>query len=675
MTALRHLRTSLLTILFVTAAGLSGCISLDLEEPPVIDYVEKPVVISDTFSIVYRPADTTAFSRGPKPQAVLTFKFWEPQFFESGEPETTRISLENYENRYWLGRIIVPKDAVMISYYLTNVPGENPLKTRNYPVLNPKGVIPVKMSYYRIATAMQRSSAPADSVLDMLKKEITLYPGTYDAHILYWSLYYEKHGRTTKALAQIEDEMTALRHEVGDNTDLLQAYALTYIHGIGDRRKAYDVTKDIPDAYLHPINLYNRFLIEPNQDDKEMSWLTMTEEYPGNMLTGKMTLSLLLSYMTNPEIKSERTAILAESIFNKRLSSLRSSGVVSYAVRYLFDYYGSINIEKTMPYVQDVLRIDYERDIYDNITLLQFADDLSASAEYSGISIDIANKALQSLEKDDISLSAESVEKEFLQTAESKRLVTADLKGRAYYAIGKAYLQTGDTQNGLSYLLKAEPLCYSRKADVLLALARAYGNTPRASEYATQLLALEPTDARLSQISRALPKLGKGGSILLSEAAKVRSRESKPVPALKVQALNGQILTEEALRGKIGIIYFWSPNSFISRTFFSNLQLLYSKYRGRGVELISIDTEGKLNDLRENPGDYSYTYPFVTPVSDVVKDFGISYLPSVAVVYNGRIYYQNSAYTPGFIELLEAQIRTLVPNANAKVATDGKTGK
>ncbi|NTV45849.1 MAG: TlpA family protein disulfide reductase [Chlorobiales bacterium] len=522
---------------------------------------------------------------------------------------------------------------------------------------------------------MVRAKAPLDSILTILNKERTMYPNNYDAHTLYWSLYYEKHGRTPKALAQIEDEMTAVRHDVGDNTDLLQAYALTYIHGIGDRRKAYEVTKDIPDAYLHPINLHNRFLIEPNPDNKEMSWLTMTEEYPGNPLTGKMTLSLLLSYMTNPEVKTERTAILAESIFNKRLSSLRSSGVVSYAVRFLFDFYGSINLEKAMPYIQDVLRMDYERDIYDEITLLQFADRLSTSADYSGMSIDIANKALQSLEKGDIELTAQSIEKEFIQTPESKHRVIADLKGRAYYVIGKAYLQSGNSQNGLASLLKAEPLCYAHRPELLLALAKANANTPRASSYATQILALEPTEARLSQISRAVPKLGKSSGALLSEASKMRVLQSEAVPSLKVQSLDGQFLTEDALRGKTGILYFWSPNAYMSRTFFSNLQLIYSKYRSRGVELICIDTDGKLADLKENPGDYSFTYPFVTPVSDVVKDFGVSYLPTVVIVQNGRILYRNNGYSPGFIELLEAQIRTLVPGANVKVAVDGKNGK
>lgn len=673
MTPLHRFRIALLGIFIVSAASLSGCISLDLEEPPIIDYFSKPTAISDTFNVVYRPADTSSFSKGPKPKAVMTFKFWEPQFFEYLDREVKEYPLENYENRYWLARVVVPKDAVMISYYIANIPGADSLKTENFPVLIAKVNKPVKTSYYRIATAMVRSKAPLDTILTVLNKERTLYPNNYDAHTLYWSLYYQRHGRSPKALAQIEDEMTAVRHDVGDNTDLLQAYALTYIHGIGDRRKAYDITKDIPDAYLHPINLYNRFLIEPNPDNREMSWLTMTEEYPGNPLTGKMTLSLLLSYMTNPEVKPERTAILAENIFNKRLSSLRSSGVVSYAVRYLFDYYGSINLEKAMPYIQDVLRMDYEQDIYDPITLLQFADRLSTSAEYGGMSIDIANKALQALEKGDIELSPTSIEKEFIQTPESKHAVTNDLKGRAYYVMGKAYLQSGNTQNGLASLLKAEPLSYARRPELLLALAKA--NPTKASSYATQVLALEPTEARLSQISRVLPKLGKGGGALLSEASKMRVLQSELMPSLKLKTLDGQTLTEETLRGKTGILYFWSPNAYMSRTFFSNLQLIHSKYRSRGVELICIDTDGKLADLKENPGDYSFTYPFATPVSDVVKDFGVSYLPTIVIVQNGRVIYRDNGYSPGFMELLEAQIRTLVPNFNEKVATDGKTKK
>jgi hypothetical protein len=49
---------------------------------------------------------------------------------------------------------------------------------------------------YRIAQSLMRSNAPTDTVLKILRAEIDRYPDTYDAYILYWSLYYEQKGRT-----------------------------------------------------------------------------------------------------------------------------------------------------------------------------------------------------------------------------------------------------------------------------------------------------------------------------------------------------------------------------------------------------------------------------------------------------------------------------------------------
>ncbi|ACF13205.1 alkyl hydroperoxide reductase/ Thiol specific antioxidant/ Mal allergen [Chloroherpeton thalassium ATCC 35110] len=657
---------------WITLVFLPGCITLDVEEKIVIRYESKPTVVEDTFNIVYYPKDSTSFFSQKTPEAVYTFKFWEPQFFEYEEPETYRIALQNYQNLYWFARVPVPGYAQMSSYYVDNVPNASSEKTKSYQVLNPKEV-PVQYSNYRIAAELMRCHAPIDSSLSYLEKELFLYPTTYDAYILYWSLKYEKKGKTPEALAQIEQEMAEVRRNRRDNSELLEAIALTYIYGIGDRRKAYDITRDIPDSYLHRLNLYNRFLMEMNDDSRELSLMTMTEKFPASELTVRMNLSMLLDYISKKNFR-ERAAIFAENILNKRIASLRAAKVNTYAVRFLFNYYASIDLAKALPYVQEVLRLDYDRMMYDEITMMLFAERFADSPEYSGLAIDLANKVLLSLSEKRKSYASSSIESEVVDSEQACEALEADLKGRANYAIGMAYHRIGDTKNAESNLLRAKDLSISRRAEIFFALAKTLKNTEpeRAFDYALKSAALLPNGNQSDWIrnefsKKELRKWLENGQTLSAKIDAVQQELILPAPNVQLKTLDGSSLSPRELSGNILVYFFWSPKSAISKMLFSELQLLYAKYHARGVSLYAIDTEGNLSEVKENPREYGYSFPFAAPVSNMARDFQISYLPSAVVVQDGKIFYQNFGYQTNFMEKLEAELQQLLRLKTAQV--------
>lgn len=655
-------------ILFIVLLGLSGCIALDVEENQIKEYYSKNTAINDTFNIVYYPKDSLMDFQTP-PVAKVVFNFWEPQFFESDLSYFKKLTLTNYQNKYWLGQIVVPSDAQLLSYAILNRSDWDKNKSRNYLVLNNQKK-PAPASEYRLAVAMHRNGAPIDSVLHYIEQELKFYPNHFDAYILYWTLIYEKNGKTPEALSDLENRIARVRRSRRDNSDLLQVIALTYIHAIGDRRKAYEVVRDIPDTYLHMLNLYNRFLVEPDEELREMALMTMTEKYPSSELTVKMNLSLLLKYISNPNAYRERSAIFAQNILDKRLSSLRSAKVNTYAVRHLFDYYAKISLKKALPYVQDILRIDYDKVVYDAITLAGFAERFAESQEYSGLAIDIANKLIQNLDVGNYALNSAGIEREIPEGSAALNLVKNDLSGRAYYAIGVSYLTIGDLQSALDNLYQARSLSFSKKPEILFALSKCYKkeNPQKSLDLALEALALKYDADKMnwvkSNFKNLLSKKLYGKETLIERIQKINYSLGTPVKDLNLTTVSGETILTNSSDKKINVFYFWSPDSEVSKMFFSKLQLMYAKYHARGVNFYAVTTQNTLKPIIENTRDYAYSFTFAKGSSTMIDDYKIAYLPTTIIVKDGKILYREESFMDDYVENVEKSIQSLLRNSS-----------
>ncbi len=674
------LRLAVLSPLFMSllASLLSACLTLDPDDTPVIDaemrIKNNSTVIGDTFNVVSllpEPAD----SNQTPPTVVYTFKFWQPEFFENETPQIRRMKMENYRNLYWYAPIAIPSNAQIFSYYIEGVPNQDSLATEDYLVYNRAGK-PVQWSHYRLAHALLRRKANMDTVLSLLRTELSLYPNSDDAYISYWSLYFQHAGRTDEALATIEREIAEVRRQRRDDPRLLEAISLMYIYGLNDRRRAYEITRDIPDTYLHPLNLYNRFLMEPDNDKRELALSAMTEKYPTLPLTIKMNLSHLLFYLSNQKLANyrDRGAIFAENILTRRLTALRTARVNTYAIRYLFDYYASLNLSKALPYVKDVLRMDYDREVYDPITLLGFAERYASTKDYAGFAIDLATKAIEAIEAEKQKPLVLRPETEFVQTEVGRQLFHKDVVGCAYYYIGKAYLSIGDTKNALANFREAEKNCLSRAAELYFDMAKLLHSLKdeSAQNYAYRALAIKYSTQVEQWINDTLkPKLKKGETI---EAR--RAGAEVIAPPFSINLLDGKSVSSSNLATPLTLLYFWSPNSTISKLILSDLQLLYAKYRARGVSIYAVDVENKLAAVKAAPEEFTFSFPLAEGTPEIVSRYQVALLPSVVVLKAGKIVYRQMGYSNEFTNQLDVALQyTLLENEVSTTAPKEKTRK
>lgn len=655
--------------------ALSSCLTLDPDDTPIIDAETRikrsSTVVGDTFNVVLLPPEPIDSAAAP-PEVVYTFKFWQPEFFESEAPQIRRMKMENYRNLYWVAPIGIPSSAQILSYYITGAPYQDSSAVESYLVYNRAGK-PVQWSHYRLAGVLRRRGAPMDTVLSLLRTELSLYPNSDDAYISYWSLYFQHAGRTDEALATIEREIADVRRQRRDDPRLLEAIAIMYIYGMNDRRRAYDITRDIPDAYLHPLNLYNRFLVEPDNDKRELALSAMTEKYPTHPLTVKMNLAHLLFYLSNQKLSNykDRGAIFAENLLNRRLTAFRSARLNTFAVRYLFDYYADLNLAKALPYVRDVLRVDYDREVYDLRTLLHFSERFAVSKDYAGFAIDLASKVLEAVESEQKKPLAVRPEAEYVQTELGRRLFYQDAIGCAYYCIGKAYRSIGDEKNALLNFREAEKTCLSRQAELYFEMAQLlYAlKDESALQYALRSLAVQPSLSVRKWIEETLkPKLKKGESL---ETMRLAATPSLSTSDLSLTFLDGKTLSLSSLPSRLILLYVWSPNSSLSKSLFSDLQLLSAKYRARGVSLIALDAEDGLRTVRQSPDEYAYGLNFAAAPATAVQDYQICLLPSVILLKDGKVVYRQFGYSREFLSQLETALQeylseSAVSNNSAK---------
>jgi thiol-disulfide isomerase/thioredoxin len=651
---------ALFAVLTCAVATLASCVSLEdeVEEvSPISALKADSAIVDDTFSMLYvAPKGINDLS----PVAVYTTNFWTPTFFEYAQPSINVLPMSKLNDTIWAANVKVPRNAQVISYTVLGVPNEDSLATKNFPILDSRTKRTIKASMYRIAQALLRSHAPADTILKALRDEIERYPDTYDAYILYWSIYYNEKGRTEKALTEIETQMEDLRRQRRNNADLLQAIALTYIYGIGDKAKANRVLQDSPDSYLHPLNLYNRFNTELDIDKRELALSVMTDKHPMHPLTPKMYREMLYYYIANQKVFADRAAMFAEKIWRRNLNSLRQNGVMTAAVRYLFEYYSKIDLSRAMPYVKELLRLDYDKQVYDAKTIVLFAERFADSQEYSGLAIELSAKAIQVLEsKETYAFINSSAEREFIASAIESGEAKNDLIGRAYYCIGKAYLRVNEISNAISNLKQAANMCLSRRAEIYYELSQAMMSIDKsdAQDYAIRSLVHNSVPERREWFQKNFKPRLRPKETLQDKIDQFRSERPERAPSVTLTLIDESKPTINTQSGSVYVFYFWSPTSTMSKMIFSDLQLLHAKYRARGVELYAIDTDSALSTVKASLSEFGYSFPFASADSAVLSSYRVAFLPSAIVVKDGVIVARHSGYERDFVMRLEADVQ------------------
>ncbi|MDX2129475.1 MAG: redoxin domain-containing protein [Chloroherpetonaceae bacterium] len=669
MNCFRKLHASFFSFLglglaMILAANLSSCITTQpLEE--FIVYESKPTAIRDTFNFVYRKEK---FDSTLSPKAIYTLSFWSPQFYEFENPVIFSVDLKPYKNSYWVARVPLPDNARIVSYKLTGVSPEDTGKYQHYHVfLNDA---PVSETFYRLALAKNFAGEPIDSVLFYLLKERALYPKNFYTYTAYWHYFHQKYGGTDSIKAVIAQDITNGFKVFYNDYGYLQSIGLTYAYTLNEKQKAFESMKQLYDNFLHPLNLVTRFQIEYQNDRKESILRILSDKYSGLSLTTDLHFKQLYDYMTdkNPDsitvTRQNLGKIFAEiTATNRRTPALKNSRFTSMAIRYLYRRYAEGGYSRVVPnYVREVIQPNYDKDIFDVITLIKLGYFLSGSTDLAGFAVEESDRAIALLEQPSFLKYNESSEVETIESPVLNEILREDLRGQAYYNMYRAYFRLGDVVNAKSRFELAEKFLFSQKVELLKDAAYQLAKDSKKADEAflqmAKAYALKP-DPTILQWLRDTSRSRLKNQKLEERIKSIREKESMTMPSFSLKGVDGREFSENDLKGKLAVIFVWSNRSRLSKSFLYDLQVQYSKFRTRGVSfyaispyLISLGSEG--NNFGEQT-QYSYDF-FQAPIS-FFENLKAPYLPSAFIIKNGKVILRLDGYQKGFISQLEQAVQ------------------
>lgn len=109
----------------------------------------------------------------------------------------------------------------------------------------------------------------------------------------------------------------------------------------------------------------------------------------------------------------------------------------------------------------------------------------------------------------------------------------------------------------------------------------------------------------------------------------------RPAPAYRTVSASGDSVSLESLRGKPVLLNVWATWCHPCRDEVPELQRLYERYRGRGLELVgvSVDAAGHDDAIRAFARDYGMTYPvWRDPDENVSATFLVVGVPATFLI-------------------------------------------
>ena len=150
--------------------------------------------------------------------------------------------------------------------------------------------------------------------------------------------------------------------------------------------------------------------------------------------------------------------------------------------------------------------------------------------------------------------------------------------------------------------------------------------------------------------------------IFCSAHAEAAVKTGQPAPAFKLFAINGQPVSNEALKGSITILDFWAtwcPPCRESIPFFIEL---HRKYGKQGLQIIgmNVDETGERH-LKSFATERNIPYPIVTAPRKLQDEYGVRALPVLFVLdKNGVVIHQMLGFSAPQGQALERLIKRLL---------------
>ena len=160
-------------------------------------------------------------------------------------------------------------------------------------------------------------------------------------------------------------------------------------------------------------------------------------------------------------------------------------------------------------------------------------------------------------------------------------------------------------------------------------------------------------------------------------------RVDRTLPDFALASLRGPKWTSQSLRGHVAVIEFWGTWCASCLRSLGDLQALYDRFSSAGVRFVTIDAEFAVEDLQKQREavasflrDRRLTFPTLLDLhGEKSQTLSAEVFPTTWVIDpGGRIRFEDSADFPGRIEVLRAQIESLLAAADHRRGHDSQTG-
>ena len=431
----------------------------------------------------------------------------------------------------------------------------------------------------------------SDEAYDLLKKAVTLAPGSKDVHRLYWTAI-QRHSKLTaeEKNAQIDADLTAFLEKYGNRPSAL----LTASYGAGDLKQPAR-QKEIEDRILRTFN-----------DSREAEWV----------LIGRMREFRTPEATTKPEYKQMLRDYVARP-------KHYHTGLLGETYRQLF----FVLVEDPSVSSDELLRVA------DGMTKYETTN---VHISYVGAAIALADKKIQLQKAEEIARASIAALRKRLEG--SRRAYKTDKEfedalrtnpATGYDAIGWVLFAQGRLDEAERELLKAYDLNPGNLQNLyhLGKFYEAKNDIARAEEFYVKGLAVQsPSKNPSVEALRTLYEKRQGsadGYDAYLEAIRDRDRVARKdkvlaariaspssVAAFNLKSLDGKPVTLDSLKGKIVVINFWGIWCGWCVKEMPDVQKLHEKYAADpDVAIVTIDNDQNPADVPPWMKEKGFTFP------------------------------------------------------------------
>lgn len=146
------------------------------------------------------------------------------------------------------------------------------------------------------------------------------------------------------------------------------------------------------------------------------------------------------------------------------------------------------------------------------------------------------------------------------------------------------------------------------------------------------------------------------------DSASAKLKENDAWPEMKVAVFPGKPKLEaEKLQGKAVIVDFWASWCEPCKVELPALNMLYKKYKNKGLVVVGINVDDNVADaktfLKDHPVDFALAHD--KGQANAGK-FGIEKMPTSFILSKGKIVRVHEAFRPGDEKKIEAEIKKLL---------------